>query len=76
MNSDWLRQDKMEPMVGDSGAPTCALQLARAEWPIHLLLHPHSRVGQKGQDLRMEIRNRSDKHARHYVHTPKWWERS
>jgi hypothetical protein len=28
MNSDWFRQDKMEPMVGDPGVPTCALQLA------------------------------------------------
>jgi len=28
MNSDWLRQDKMEPLVGSPGVPTCALQLA------------------------------------------------
>ena len=28
MNSDWRREDKMEPLVGDPGVPTCALQLA------------------------------------------------
>jgi len=28
LNSDWLRQDMMEPMVGDHGVPTCAPQLA------------------------------------------------
>jgi hypothetical protein len=28
MNSDWRRQNEMEPMVGDAGVPTCALQLA------------------------------------------------
>ena len=28
MNSDWRRQHKMEPLVGEPGVPTCALQLA------------------------------------------------
>ena len=35
MNSHWLREDKMEPVVGGPGVPTCALQLASSGQSIY-----------------------------------------
>jgi len=50
-NSDWLRQDRLEPMVGDPGVPACALQLASSGQSIYccFLVPVRTGKGKKGK---------------------------
>jgi hypothetical protein len=67
MNSDWLRQDRMEPMVGDPGVPPCALQLASSGQSIYccFLVPIRARKGTiSGWKSAADPTNTPDRHQR------------